>query len=142
MDVPHLLPLCRTERIKPNRTRVASDVPIFDGYLFIGGDFVDLMNARRSRRIVHIIPVADVPTLISQLTTLLDAIDAGLPVGRARKFEPGARVRVVEGHPRLGGQEGTYIDDADGGGTLLVHVGVLGLAWPVKLDPWEVEAVA
>lgn len=137
-DVPHFLPLRQIERVKPNRCRVAFDVPIFGGYLFVAGDEFDRLNASASRCVVHLIPVFDVPGLLADLGQLMDAIESGAPIGEARKPQPGSTVRVTSGP--LADQVGTLVREAHGD-YLLIHVRMLGQVVPVEVEQWRAEVI-
>lgn len=134
-DVPHLLPLCRSVRVTACRHRIESALPIFPGYLFVAGDELDYLNARQSRRVVHLIPVVDVPRLLTDLRGLLAAIDAGLPLGPSQALTAGDPVVVTSGP--LEGTHGTFARQS-GREYLLLHVACLGRVVPIAVEAWRV----
>lgn len=141
-DVPHLLPLRREEKRRPagKQQRYAIDLALFPGYLFISGDDLDYLNARASRRVIHLWPVFDVAGLVRDLSQLLDAIEAGGPIGKARPApKAGGRFRVTSGP--FEGKEGTLERVEGHGGVLLLHVHCLGQVVPLSVEEWRCEPV-
>lgn len=141
-DVPHLIPVRRVERRRANRSTYTVDEPLFAGYVFLAGEEIyaahEALHAvpGRLRVVSH---VEDAGSLCRDLGRLLDAIDAGAPVGRAVELVPGrTRVRVTGGV--LEGWEGTYLRDARRG-VLLLDVAYLRRSVEVEVEAWQVEAI-
>lgn len=139
--LPVLLPLCEYDRRSPNGTRRRTRRAIFDGYLFTCGDAstrFEVLSALAGRN-AWTIPVVDVGRLVSDLSIIMSAIDAGMPVGRARPMVPNqTRVRVV--HGPFDGYEGTFVRTGRRG-LLLVAVAFAGQCVPVEVEDDQVEVV-
>lgn len=139
-DVPHLLPLARVEGVTPKGRRRNSIGPLFPGYLFVAGDEFDRLNAMAAvpGRLLYTIPVFDVATLMADLANLVDAIEAGAPLGKARPPAPGARVRVVAGPWE--GTEGTLVREK-GRDVLLLHVRAINRVVELAVESWRCEVI-
>lgn len=135
-DVPHVLPLSRAERVKANRTRYVVDEPVLGSYLFVAGDDefarYEAMGAVPGK--LHLgIPIVDVAGLMADLSQLLDALESGAVLGKARPApERGRRYRVTGGpfEDAVGILERTE----KGGHVLLLHVRCLGQVVPLAVD--------
>jgi transcription antitermination factor NusG len=141
-DVPHVLPLRREVRVTSSRHRVARDLPVFPSYVFGCGDECDRGNAMAAvtGKPVSILSVSvtDAVGLVRDLSQLLNAIEAGAPLGKAQAPRPGARVRVTSGPWE--DTVGTLVREK-GRDLLLLHVHSLGQVVPLELEAWRTEVV-
>jgi transcription antitermination factor NusG len=143
-DVPHLIPMRRVSRVKASRNRYVVDEPVFGGYLFVAGEDAGIRDNAMSAapgRLRLGIPITDPAGFVHDLSQLLDAIEAGAPLGRseARSPEPGDTYRVVSGPWE--GKEGTLERTAHGGHVLLLHVHCLGRVVPLEIDAAMCEPI-
>lgn len=140
-DVGVLCPLVEYRRRTPNGTPKRRIGALFDGYIFICGDEFDRLTALRAvaGRGCYTIPVLDTERLVSDLSGVLAAIEAGCPLGLvASELVPGDRVRVTAG--LLEGRTGVYTRSGRAG-HLWIEVACLGRSVPVEVEDWQVEPI-
>lgn len=90
------LPLLRRETTYAHRRRETL-APMFPSYVFLHGDATHLHNALDSRRVVHVIHVADQRRLHHELTQIHDAIGRGADLDVCSYLDTGVRVRITGG---------------------------------------------
>jgi len=131
------LPLNRHTRRYGNR-RVASDVPLFPGYVFINGTIEDACEADRTGRVARIIHVNDQKRLTRELEALRRVLSTTNHVERADYLTRGRRVEVRSGPLR--GMRG-IVQQSSAGRRIVIRIKELGLAASVEIDAAELEAI-
>jgi transcription antitermination factor NusG len=139
-DVPHLLPLARYDRSTPSGKRRTTDKPLFAGYMFLTGEGLASATPRALRGIVSASPVADVMGLVSDLSRLVELIEAGAPIGgEPIPYQPGERVRIGSGIYE--GYEGLYLRE-QGDELIWLQVDMMNQLIPMAVEPWRIERIA
>lgn len=128
--VKYDLPL--VERITMTRGRKhRSDVPLFASYVFVYGERQDAYDAISTRRVVRWLEVEDQEQITTELASIHQAIQSGLPIDEYPGLAIGQRARVIKG-PLLG-IEGFVIEEARRS-CLVLHVETLGRGASVEIE--------
>jgi len=109
--VPFYLPTVRRPHHSGGRVRV-SEVPLFDGYLFLRADREQYLDALDTGRVVRALAVPDQAGLMSDLRQLRALLGLGRPVERVRELRAGQLVEITTGP--LAGLRGTVVRAAAG----------------------------
>jgi transcription antitermination factor NusG len=133
--VPFFLPLY--ERRWRSRGRLmASQLPLFPGYIFIHADSGGRLRALETNLVVNCIPVADQARLRADLNRVFRLMTSDAPLGPEARLPPGAPVAIVRGP--LAGLEGKVIRRG-GRLTFFVEVEMLRQGVSVELESWMIE---
>lgn len=124
MGVSHFLPLTKEIRYRGRRKQVVES-PLFPGYLFLHGSLDDAYRADRTKRVVHIIKVADQRRLEWELKNLGRAVDDGIELDPYPYLKEGHRVEIRSGPYR--GYQGV-VESRSRADRLLLQVHTLGTA--------------
>lgn len=135
MDIAHYLPLVRQVRMHGGR-RVAVEVPLFAGYVFLRGSREQAYQIDRTHRIARILPVADQQRLDWELRNLHLALTKDAPLEPYPHLRQGTRVEVKTGPFR--GLQG-IVSGRIGGQRLVLQVDMLGQAVSLEIDGWVLE---
>ncbi len=135
--VAHYLPLVCSRRTYGRRV-VDFQVPLFPGYVFLGGDEPALEVAWRTNRIAQVLRVADVERLRTELEQIAQVLRIGAPVDLYPGLKTGRRCRVVAGP--LMGTEGVVIRWRNAS-RLYLAVTFIGQSAAVEIDAAVLEAV-
>ena len=133
--IRHFLPLVTKLRRWGNR-KASVDEPLFPGYVFLRGSRDEAFAADRTRRVAHIIPVADQQRLVWELRNLAQAIEQKTPLDPYPYLKRGIRVEVTSGPLR--GLQG-LIEARIGFDKLILAVDMLGQGVTVELLGASVE---
>lgn len=101
--VPHYLPLVVTPHVYRGK-RVNSYSPLFGGYVFLYCTEEERIRTFGTGRVAQLLPVEDQDGLLSDLQSVEQLINAGVPLTVESRLRPGQRVRVKSGS--LVGMEG------------------------------------
>src|SRR5439155_16805303 len=96
MKIQHFLPLRRQVR-SYGRRKLASELPLFPGYLFLRGSNEQAYAADRTQRVVRLIHVADQRQLQSELDNLRLAIAGERRLDPYPYLHAGIRVQIIAG---------------------------------------------
>ena len=135
MKVEHYLPVRRQVRTY-GRRKVASELPLFPGYLFLRGDLDDAYNADRTGRVARILPVVNQRQLQWELDNLRRLL-AGTGEGEQTLLDPypflvrGIRVVVARGP--LKGTQG-LVEAKPRPDRLILQIETLGQAVSLSID--------
>ncbi len=130
MDVAHYLPLIHQTRYHGKR-KVAVDVPLFPGYLFLRGTIDQAYQADRTKRVAHIIQVADQRQIEWELKNLYLALSHSVRLDPHPFLQKGVRVEVRSGPFR--GLQGV-IEERSKNDRLILQVRMLGRAASLEID--------
>jgi transcriptional antiterminator RfaH len=105
-EIPFYLPTLRRTRPYGGRLRT-SDLPLFDGYVFLFGNYDQYHSALTTQRIVRSLRVPDQKQFRSELRQLNSLLESGMTVRAESMLVPGQLVEVTVGP--LAGLRGTVI---------------------------------
>ena len=129
-EIECFLPLFRKVRYY-GRRKVAADLPLFPGYLFLKGTVEDAYAADRTDRVAHIIRVADQDRIDDELRQIRFALEQGGDLVPRERLVKGMRVEVMSGPFK--GLEG-IIEEELREDRLILSVGMLGRAADLEID--------
>lgn len=132
------LPLRRELHLHRGR-RVEVCLPVFPGYVFLWGQNEDTWAADRTRRVAHVIPVADQATLEWELANLHLALVHGAPLEPFAALRVGVRARVRSGP--FAGLEGVVASRVRPE-RLVLQVTMLGTATRLEIGGEHLEVIA
>ena len=104
--VTHYLPLLRMQRTY-GKHHVNVELPLFPGYLFLGGDASDVELARRTGRVAAVLQVNAQEQFRAELHSIYRVVESQCPVDMYPGLQVGRRCRVVSGG--LAGIEGVVL---------------------------------
>lgn len=135
--IPHYLPLVRTQRTYGAR-RVNVELPLFPGYLFLGGGVYECDAAWRTNGVAQILRVDDQAKLRKELDDIRRAVESGLPVDLYPALRKGCRCRIRSGPLR--GVEGVVVRRRS---TSRMHIEatVLGQSAVIEIDAAILESI-
>lgn len=135
--IPHYLPLVRTQRTHGSR-RVSVELPLFPGYLFLGGGPDERDVAWRTKGVAQILRVDDQAKLRKELDDIRRAVESGLPVDLYPALRKGCRCRIRSGPLR--GVEGVVVRRRS---TSRMHIEatVLGQSAVIEIDAAILESI-
>jgi len=136
-QVPFYLPLVGKENLIRGK-RVASQIPLFSGYMFLYGSDEERVKSLTSNRISTILPVVDGAQLRSELASVQQLIEADAPLTVERRLMPGQQVRIKAGS--MMGLEGTVIRHR-GRTRLLLSVSFLQQGVSIEIDGFLLEPI-
>lgn len=105
-QIPTYLPTVPVRHTYAKR-KVAFDVPLFPGYLFMRGTPLERERALQTNRVAHVIQVDDQTRLERELAQIRRAIESGASLELYPSLHIGQRCRVTSG--ALAGIEGTVL---------------------------------
>jgi transcription antitermination factor NusG len=121
------------------KRKVAFEVPLFPGYVFMQGTPLERTRALRTNRVAHVIQVEDQARLERELAQIRRAIESGASLNIYPSLHVGQRCRVASGS--MAGIEGTIL--RHGNLTQIVlSVTILGQSALLELDGALLETVA
>jgi transcriptional antiterminator RfaH len=140
LDRQHIqffLPLVR-RRHRYGRRSVQTKVPLFPGYVFLCGREEDRLAALKTRRVAHVLEVADQQRIRADLRQICRVVDSDEPVDLYPRLRKGSRCLVLRGS--LAGLEGVVLRRR---GPWRVFVGVefLGQSAELDIDPALLELI-
>jgi len=130
MNIAHYLPLVRKMRCH-GRRRVAAEMPVFPGYLFLKGTLDEAYRADRTRRVAHILYVANQQQMEWELRNLDLALSKQAALDPYPFFRKGVRVEIRSGPFR--GLQGV-IENRLKTERLVLRVEMLGRAACLEID--------
>ena len=136
-QVRHYLPLV-TVRHTYSKAKVAFDVPLFPGYVFLCGDPLDCEKARKTNRIAGILPVENQERLRTELWNVRRVVESGAATELYPALQAGQRCRITRG--ALQGVEGIVVRN-NGRSRMYLSVSTLGQCAMVEVDPALLEAI-
>lgn len=129
-EIEFFLPLFRKVRYYGKR-KVAGDLPLFPGYLFLRGTVEEAYAADRTDRVAHIIRVADQEMIDDELRQIRFALEQGGELVPRERMVKGMRVEVMSGPFK--GLEGVIAEEHRDD-RLILSVGMLGRAADLEID--------
>ena len=136
--VRHYLPLIAVRHTYA-KAKVTFTVPLFPGYVFLCGDHGDCDVARRTNRLVSILPVTDQGRLRAELSHIYRVVEKGDAVELFPSIQPGQRCRVTGGSLR--GLEGVVLHHGRRC-RMFLAITMLGQSAVVEVDAALLEIVA
>lgn len=136
-QVPFFLPLI-TKRMIYRGRRIQSQLPLFSGYLFLLGSDEERLRAVATNRVSQLVTVHDEASLVSDLRSIHQLIQADAPLSVESRLQPGKRVRVTAG-PFMG-LEGT-VEACKSGYRLIVGVQLLQRGVSLEIDDAYLEVI-
>ena len=130
MGIASYLPLCRQIRFY-GRRKIASEIPLFPGYVFLRGTIDQAYMADRTHRVAAILPVADQHSLQWELTNLHLALSNESEFHPHPLLQSGVRVEVRSGPFR--GLQG-FVQSRTRSDRLILQVRMLGCATSMEID--------
>jgi len=127
----------RRTRSPGGRVRV-SQVPLFQGYVFLYGSDSDRYRAVTTNCVSKCLEVLDSPELVADLKQIRLLISSDAPLTPEARLEPGMRIRIRSGP--LMGLEGTVIKRR-GAERLLVIVHFLQQGVSMQMEDYQVERI-
>ncbi len=137
LSIAHFLPLVRSVRYYGKRKAVV-DEPLFPGYIFLRGSIEQAYIADRTRRVAHIIKVADQQLIDWELRNLSMALANTAALMAYPFLKEGVRVEVRSGPFR--GLQGV-IDGRSKNDRLLLQVNTLGRGVSLEIDGSLLEPI-
>ena len=131
------LPLYR-KIARRQRRKVATEVPLFPGYVFSRLNADERIVALKSNFIVRTLNVPNPREMIHQLRQIRKAERSGEEIRTVERFTEGELVRIKSGHFR--GMEGRIKHD-NGGLTIVLNIDILGQAVALHISPSECEKI-
>jgi transcription antitermination factor NusG len=128
--VPFYLPL-HENAIRRAGRRFISFLPLFAGYVFLRGSHAERHAALRSNLIARILEPPDQEELSRELRELRRLQESGASLTPCANFEPGQRVRVLDGP--FAGYTGVVVRGTDRP-RLVVSISMLQRAVAVEFD--------
>jgi len=128
--IEYYLPLVRRVRYY-GRRKLAANLPLFPGYLFLRGALDEAYFADRTERVVQIIPVSDQAGLEEDLAAIRFALERNGGLEPATFLAAGVLVEVSAGPFR--GLRGV-VDRAIQDDRLILRVRMLGRAAEMEID--------
>ena len=135
--VCYYLPLAVSRRIYRGR-RVQSTSALFPGYVFLFVSESERLQALKTNRIVHLLPVERGDELFVDLMRIKMVIDSQRDVASEKRLAPGQAVRVISG--ALEGLEGV-VQRSHGKERLAVHVRFLSQSAVMEATDLSFEAI-
>jgi hypothetical protein len=135
LEVPFYLPLVKKANVIRQKS-VVSQLPLFDGYLFLYGDDEERVRALSTHRIAQLVAVSNYERLHSDLLRIRQLIASDAPLTIERRLLPGRRVRIRAGAMR--GLEGTIVVRR-GQTRLLVAIDFLQQGATVAIEDYQLE---
>jgi transcriptional antiterminator NusG len=135
--VPHFLPLVTKLRIWRKR-KIPVEEPLFPGYVFLKGTTDEAYQADRTKRVAHIIPVADQKRLHWELQNLAVALSHKTTLDPYPYLKKGVRVEVTSGPLR--GLQG-FVEARTSIDKLILAIDMLGRAVSVELHGAQVDTL-
>jgi transcriptional antiterminator RfaH len=105
-EIPFFLPTVRRTRPHDGRLRT-SELPLFDSYVFLFGNYDQYVSALATQRIVRSLRVPDQMLLWNELRQLNALLESGIAVRAESTLVPGQLVEVIVGP--LTGLRGTVV---------------------------------
>ena len=133
--IPFYLPLVKKWSVNRGRT-VASQIPLFPGYVFMHGTEQERVRSLTTNRISRILTIDDPRQLVHDLSQLKQLIVADAPLTVESRLIPGNRVRVRRGP--FAGIEGVVVTRR-GQTRLLVSIDFLQQGASVEIDDYLLE---
>jgi transcription termination/antitermination protein NusG len=130
LGIASFLPLVDVTRTY-GRRKASVELPLFPGYLFLKGKLEDAYEADRTKRVAHIIHVADQEKLTRELRNLSLALNAHAPLDPYPFLRKGVRVEVRSGP--LAGIQG-IVESRTKRDRLSLQIDVLGQATSLEID--------
>ena len=130
MGIGSYLPLARQIRYYGTH-KIAVDLPLFVGYVFMRGSLEDAYIADRTKRVAKIIHVNDQQKLDTELTNIQLALDQGAELDLCPCLTRGTHVEVRSGPLR--GLRGV-VEDRIKPNRLVLQVEMLGRAVSLEVD--------
>lgn len=137
MRIEYYLPLRKQLRTY-GRRKLASELPLFPGYLFLRGTLDEAYTADRTGRVARLIRVADQRQIEWELTNLRQATHADCPLDPYPFLQRGNLVRVTGGPMK--GLEG-LVEDKPQPDRLVLEVDMLGRAVSLEIDAALLEPI-
>jgi transcription antitermination factor NusG len=137
-STPFFLPLY----LRPFRHRgqaLASQIPLFPGYLFLRGNNQEVLQALKTRCVVRAIPVSDQRKLHDDLVRLHRLIASGVPMTPEGRLLPGMLVEITSGP--LQGLRGKIIRER-GHSRFVVEIDFLCRGASCVLDAWTLQPLS
>ena len=134
-QVQFFLPLFRHSKRQRGRT-VTSFMPLFPGYLFLGGDAAGRLVALETNQVVQVLTVPDQQQLHRDLTRVHRLLSGEAPLHPENGLQPGAKVQIVSGP--FEGIEGKLLRSG-GKARLVVEVKFLRQGVSVEVEPWMIR---
>lgn len=138
MSIAHYAPLIAKRHRSPNGRLRSSQVPLFDGYVFVYGGEEDRVRALTTNCVSRSLPVVDGAQLTADLRQIRRLIAIGSPLTPEARLEPGDPVRVRKGP--FAGLEGVIVK-RHGVARLVVAVRFLQQGASILLEDCEVESI-
>jgi transcriptional antiterminator RfaH len=110
-EIPYYLPL-RERRWQSRGRPLTSHLPLFPGYVFLLADAEDRLKALKTKRVLHVLEVADQQGLWRDIRQVYRLIASGAPVMPEDRLVPGALVEIRSGP--LQGLKGRIVRTASG----------------------------
>jgi transcriptional antiterminator RfaH len=136
-ELPFYLPLHEQRRVYQRR-RVSSFCPLFPGYLFVLSAEDRLTDWWYDREVVNVLKVSDQARIWNELASLRRVLEAGVPVTREERLQPGMRARIKTGP--LQGLEGKVLARRNGL-KFAIEVAFLQRGASVEIDSDSIEAL-
>ncbi len=137
MELPFYLPLVKKASVIRGK-EVISQLPLFDGYLFLYGDEEERMRSLSTRRIANVVSPGDQLRIARDLRNIRQLIASDAPLTIESRMLPGQRVRIRSGSMK--GMEGNIVLRR-GQTRLLVAVDFLQQGASIAIDDFRLEAI-
>lgn len=136
-EIEHYLPLTRRVVYRGRRKTVVEE-PLFTSYLFLRGPLEAAYFAVSTKRVAHLISVADQGEFHDELVQIRRSLENGAELSPCRYLKIGRRVRVTAGPFR--DIEG-LVEDYGRSDRLVLQIAALGRATSLEIDADLLEAV-
>lgn len=138
LSVAHYAPLIAKRQRSPNGRMRTSQMPLFDGYVFVYGGEEDRLRALTTNCVSRHLPVNDGAQLTADLRQIRRLIAIGSPLTPEARIEAGDPVRVRKGP--FAGLEGVVVK-RHGAARLVVAVRFLQQGASILLEDCELESI-
>ena len=129
-DITHYLPLVTRTRTY-EKCRINVELPLFPGYMFLGGDHEACAAAWKTNRVANILEVKDQKQLRRELAQIYLVMQTGESVDLLQSLRKGRRCRIADG--TLAGLEGV-IQRRGRHCRMFLAVTILGQSAVVEVD--------
>ncbi|HVJ66942.1 MAG TPA: transcription termination/antitermination NusG family protein [Caulifigura sp.] len=135
-NVPFFLPVHESRKVYQRR-QVSSYSPLFPGYVFARADEDAKIACAGVKEVVTRLEPDDQQQLCDDLKRIHALLEAGAPLTREERLQPGMPARIVSGP--LAGMSGTVVRNKSGV-KFVLQVKFIQQAASIELDGSQVEA--
>lgn len=136
-NISYFLPMAWKVQRQRGR-KIRSLLPLFTGYLFFCGDEKQRIELLQTNRVANLIEVKNQQKLLSELSQIRQALQAGVPLTPHKYVKAGQQCKVIAGP--LADLKGTVLTTKNVT-RLVLRIDMLGQAASVEIDTDMIEVL-